>query len=119
MGNVGSGAVVAGDEIPPSPTTAPTPTETMNIAQDHSNNTIATITPVVGVKREVHNDQNRYHIKPALWPLILERSYKKSDEIDGLQKCATGMYYLINHERSPILQHIISINTSNQTTRTE
>jgi hypothetical protein len=70
--------------MPPSlPTT--TISETANIArgnnieEDHNNDTSATIAPavvVVVVEREVRNDQNQncHHIKPALWPLILERS---------------------------------------------
>jgi hypothetical protein len=60
-------------------------------------------------------------IKPQLWPTILERSYQQSDQIGRggvYNKCATGMFYLINHEGSPILQHIISMHQNKQQEQT-
>lgn len=66
---------------------------------------------------DINNKQSLPIIKPQLWPTILERSYQKSDEIGRVgeyNKCATGIYYLINREGSPILQHIILMHQNKQ-----
>ena len=59
----------------------------------------------------------------ALWPLILERAYKKSDKIctipDG-RKCGTGMFHLIRYHYLPVLleDHNSSTTTTTTTTTT-
>jgi hypothetical protein len=47
-------------------------------------------------------------IRPQLWPIILETASPWH-----CNNLGTGMFYLINHHESPILQHIITMQQQN------
>ena len=58
----------------------------------------------------------------ALWPLILERAYKKSGKICTIPagRCGTGMFHLIRYHYLPVLleDHNSSTTTTTTTTTT-
>ena len=68
------------------------------------------------------NNNKQPRIPISLWPIILERSYKKSNHIYGKDfrygkemRNHDGLFYLIRH--GPVLQHIMCIQEENNNTK--